>query len=447
MHGLQPRAVGRAFLLWTVLALFFASVAAAQTVPDDGANIRISILTMGPGDASWEKFGHIAVRIQDPEMRYPDVAFNWGIFEFDGPKFYWHFLQGRLIYSIGVYDGPGTIDSYEKNNRSVYEQVLHLGAAQKLEFERLCYDAVRPENCHYRYDYYRDNCSTRVRDLVDTVIGGALRRQTENVPTDHTYRSQTRRLVADDIPLYVALQAVLAQPTDRPLSAWDDMFLPEVFRQRLRDVTVVDASGRRLPLVESETVLSQSDRAPLRASPPHSIPPALIASLLIGGLFVLLTELLLRGKGGAWVRWSLLLFGWAWLLIIGLGGFIIAWAWFCTDHQICRHNENLLHISPLALILVWMLRKALRGGRRGPFIVAAMMAGLSLLGLALKVTPFFFQVNGDMIALCLAAHLALCWSMWRLSRRRLAVSAEAPAESNGPGRLPEPRRRKKQTVR
>lgn len=156
----------------------------------------------------------------------------------------------------------------------------------------------------------------------------------------------------------------------------------------------------------------------------------LIAGVLIAGGFVGLTTLIVRGQRGA--RIALIVFAMAWLLLIGVGGAIATWGWFATDHVVCRYNENLLQVSPLALFLLVLLPKASGGGRRLAFVVSAIIAGLSILGLALKASPFFFQVNGDMISLCLPIHLALCWSMWRLWKMPPKPRTESLDRKRGP---------------
>ncbi len=397
---------------------------------DDNSPIRISIITMGPGDASWEKFGHIALRIQDVRARYPDVLFNWGIFDFDQKNFYLNFLQGRMIYTTAAEDGPPTIEEYRNSGRTVWEQVLGLSENQKIDIEDRCIAAIDPQNRDYRYDYYRDNCSTRVRDLIDAALGHQIRQQIESKPSGVTDRWHTRRLLRDDIPLYVALQAVLGHPVDEPISQWQETFLPEKLRERLREIRIVGADGRSAPLLESESVLSPGNKPPEASAPPNSLPPMLIAGVLIAGGFVGLTTLIVRGQRGA--RIALIVFAMAWLLLIGVGGAIATWGWFATDHVVCRYNENLLQVSPLALFLLVLLPKASGGGRRLAFVVSAIIAGLSILGLALKASPFFFQVNGDMISLCLPIHLALCWSMWRLWKMPPKPRTESLDRKRGP---------------
>lgn len=390
---------------------------------------------MGPGDAGWEKFGHIALRIQDSQgvlPEYPDahdVMFNWGIFDFEQKNFYLNFLQGRMIYMTAAEDGPHSLRGYRASGRAVYEQVLHLTGAQKIELERRCLVAIAEENKNYRYDYYRDNCSTRVRDILDETLRGQIKQQTESKPSGVTLRWHTRRLLTDDLPLYVALQAELGHPVDQPISQWQELFLPSKLRERLREITIVQPDGSKGQLLESEQVLSPDDKYPEAAAPPRSIPYALMSGILLGGAFVGLTLLIIRKKRFA--RTGFIVLGVSWLLLIGIGGAISAWAWIGTDHLVAKYNENLLQVTPLALVLAFLLPKASGGGKRAAFIASAIIAGLSVLGLALKVTPFFFQVNGDMIALCLPVHLALCWSLRRLSKLPPHVKAikEPPAET------------------
>jgi hypothetical protein len=434
--------------MFAVAELWLGSGALAATPAEPGADIRISVITMGPGDASWEKFGHIALRIQDQQATYPDVLFNWGIFDFQQKNFYWNFLQGRMIYTTAAEDGPLTLEDYRHSGRTVFEQVLRLSGEQKIEVERRCMVAIDRENRDYRYDYYRDNCSTRVRDLLDGTLRGQIKQHTESTPSGVTYRWHTRRLLSDDVPLYVALQAVLGHPVDKPISQWQEMFLPEKLRERLREITVALPDGTSAPLLESESVLNTGDKPPEASAPPHSIPPSLLAGVLLGGAFVGLTLQMVRRR--LWARITFLVLGMSWLLLISIGGVVSTWGWAATDHFVCKYNENLLHVTPLALVLLVLLPAASGGGRRLAFVVSAIIAGLSLLGLALKVTPFFFQVNGDMIALCLPVHLALCWSMWRLSKLPPRVKADSPVGKRKSPERPEainPRKRSKTIAR
>ncbi len=425
-----------------------SNLMAAPTEPADGgasdepgADIRVSIITMGPGDEAWEKFGHIALRIEDPNQHYSDVAFNWGMFDFNQKNFYFNFMQGRMIYSTVAQNGKPMLDEYIAHGRAVWEQELNLSPSEKVALEVRCYRAIQPERCNYRYDYYKDNCSTRVRDQVDAVIGGAIARQTQGVATGTTYRWHTRRLTADSLWLYTSLNTLLGHPADRPIDQWEEMFLPTKLREGLRQVTISNDRGQSVPLVRAERLLSVGSKPPERQKPPNFLPGYLAASLIWGALLIVLSNAYAPihiqhagsygpGSGpagpGVAISWKrkaaramFLLFLAGWLLLISFGGVSVAWSWFFTDHAVAARNENLFQITPLVTPLLFMIPSLARRGRRArpTFILSVIVAGIALLGLALKIFPGFYEVNGELIALALPMHLALLWIVWRLVAR------------------------------
>src|SRR5665213_624568 len=391
--------------------------AAAPSVSDRQSQIRVYVLTFGPGDDAWEKFGHNAIRVVDDTVSGPwhDVAFNWGTFEFDD-SFYWNFLQGRLNYSLDAELGQQTIDAYAKADRTVRQQELNLSLEQKRLLLHKLSENYKPENRHYRYDYYRDNCSSRIRDIIDEVSGGSLGAVSKGIPSGTTYRWHTRRLDQGTPWLYVALQAVLGQPVDRPIDEWNEMFLPEKLYDRLAEAKTY-LNGARMPLVKSDQTLYASHRAAEPARPATTWPWFLAAGVALAGAFATTGHFARRHWAA---RWGLVALSTPWLLLMALGGIICGWAWFCTDHVVARHNENLMHVSILALPLLLGMPMLAFGRRRWANFFrncAALMVAISALGLLLKALPWFFQVNFDIIALCLPANAALALVAWKLAEK------------------------------
>src|SRR5687767_8963474 len=138
------------------------------------------LLTMGSGDAVWERFGHNALWVQD-RMGGTDYVYNYGVFDFNSPGYWGRFIRGNWLYELGVSDLSSTLYQYQMLNRTLRAQRLTLTPAQAAEVQRFLVWNARPENRVYRYDYYRDNCSTRVRDVLDRVLGGRLRAATAGV--------------------------------------------------------------------------------------------------------------------------------------------------------------------------------------------------------------------------------------------------------------------------
>jgi uncharacterized protein DUF4105 len=363
-------------------------------------------MTMGPGKRVWERFGHNAIWIHDPAAG-TDQTYNYGLFDFGQQNFLLRFIQGRMWYWMAGHPAQFYIESYRQDNRSVWVQELEMTPEAKRELQRFLQWNERPENRYYHYDYYRDNCSTRVRDALDRALGGQIRRQTGEVAAGTTYRFHTQRLTANDPLVFTGLLLALGQPVDRPITRWEEMFLPLSMREHFRDLTVRLADGRQAPLVKSERTLFESTEPTPPAEPPNWTPAYLLIGLAVGGLAFALARATRRYR---WARYSFLGFSWIWLLVSGTAGLVVAGLWGLTNHAAAYRNENVLQASLLALPLLWFITRLVfdsRRAKRPAILLAAIIAALSLLELALKLLPAFYQVNGPIIALALPAHLGI----------------------------------------
>jgi hypothetical protein len=289
----------------------------------------------------------------------------------------------------------------------------------------------RPENRFYNYDYYRDNCSTRVRDALDKALSGQIRQRTDSAPTSRTYRFHTLRVTANDLPVFTGLLLALGQPVDRPISAWEEMFLPLSMRVHIRSLTVTTPDGREVPLVKSERTLFESTEPPPPAAPPSWIGRYLIAGLVVGGLAFGLAGAVTTNR---MARTGFLVTVWTWILMTGVAGVVLAGLWGLTDHAAAYNNENVLQTDLLALPLLWFVTRLVFGSRsasRPAVVLAAAVAALSLLGLLLKPLPQFHQVNADIIALVLPAHVGLAGGVWTLARRQDPRTRRSPSRASG----------------
>ena len=370
---------------------------------------------MGVGEHVWERFGHNAILVED-RSRGTAKAYNYGLFDFRQDNFILRFVQGRMLYWMQGFDLEPTLQVYVGSNRSVWRQELNLTPAERVAMREFLEWNERPENRFYRYDYYRDNCSTRVRDALDRVLGGRIRAATDTVPTGRSYRFHTSRLIASDLPLYTGLLLALGQPADHQLSAWEEMFLPLALREWLRRVTVLDGSGRLVPLVKSERTLFAATEPAPRAAPPARLPAYLGLGLVLG---LVLSGLGWRGVApGSARRWFAWLAG-GWALVMGIAGGLLAFLWAFTDHAVAYRNENLFQANLLLLPLVILVPAAARTtawARRPALALAVLAAAASVAGLALKVLPAFGQHNGEILALAVPANLGLALGVGAMLR-------------------------------
>jgi hypothetical protein len=401
-------------LVWVLLSC--ALLPAHAGVADaPGADLRVDLYTYGPGSVYWERFGHDALVITDTTTGEA-YAFNYGLFDFDQEDFYLNFARGIMIYRAAAWPVVDDIREYSGEGRSITSQHLNLTPAQRAQLRDFLIWNVQPEHSRYRYRYFADNCTTRVRDALDRVLGGALQPQLAG-PTTHgeTYRGETDRLMSGQPWLMVLLDLGLGPYADQPLTRWSGAFIPARLMNELRDSRATDGT----PLVQSTTLLSPQRLPSPPASPPDMRWPLLIAGLVLGVAFI----------ASAWLRnryevdrWWFVVVGSSYALLAGLAGALMLVLWFGTAHRAAWANENLWLFNPLAWLLIPALLRVRRHGAtvsRFGFAIAALMALLALFALVSKLMPAFPQQNLPWILFALPGWLGLAGGLWLMRERRL----------------------------
>jgi hypothetical protein len=379
---------------------------APDSLVHPGEALEVLLVTLGQGDAVWERFGHNALWIRNRETGQ-GAAFNWGIFSFFQEGFIYRLAQGTMLYMMAPMDGYAMVDEARRLGRRIWIQELALTPDQKMDLLAFAQWNAAPENAYYRYDYYRDNCSTRVRDALDRVLDGRLAETSQDVTTPYTFRWHTRRLLRDRPAPYLGIQFVLGPGADRPISVWEEMFLPVSLMEWVRSVEVPDGEGGSRPLVLREQSFLESQRPPAPSETPQAIHWFLLAALLWGGP---LTALARRGEGGSWLRrLPVAVLGGGWVLVAAISGTLLLAAWAFTDHFFWYRNMNLLQVSPLFLPLpVAFLIYLVRGSfpRWGRDMIAS-LAVISLVGWLMELVPVLAQKNGEILAFTIPMNLLL----------------------------------------
>ncbi len=419
-------------LLAGALLMAPAVVQGAVQTPEPGSELRVYLMTMGPGERVWERFGHNAIWIRDPASQQ-DTAYNYGLFDFRQQNFLLRFIRGQMWYWMAGFPAESYVRTYVRDNRSVWVQELNLPPAARLQLREFLRWNEQPEHRFYHYDYYRDNCSTRVRDALDRVLGGAIKAQTDGLTTGTTYRFHTQRLTTNDPPIFTGLLLALGPGVDRPISAWEEMFLPMALREYARGVVLPGPGGSTVPLVAGERTLFESTAPQPPDAPPLWLPWYLALGAVVGGLAGLLGAL----AGGHQRRWARAGFGLIsilWGLVGGLGGVVLAVLWAFTDHVMAYRNENLLQLNPLLLGLAVLVPLGLAGvyrAARWARLLALVLASLSLAGFILQALPGLNQVNGPVIALMLPIHLGVATGLLRAIRPEPAPVRPTPPGIRG----------------
>lgn len=391
-----------AWLYLMLMGLFAGLPAHAGIANAPGANLEVALVTYGPGETYWERFGHDAIEVRDT-VSGEAVNFNYGVFDFDERGFLLNFARGRMRYLMDA--APTTLEEqdYVDAGRSITRQKLALTAAQAAALRDFLLWNLRPENARYDYDYYTDNCTTRVRDALDQTLGGVLKAQLSARAGGMTYRQQTARLMSAQPWLMLLLDLGLGPYADQPLSAWQESFLPGVLSRELTQVRVRDAQGIH-PLVQDTRLLS-----PNRLDVPPATPPDLRLPLMLGGLAF--AALLLGTRRHVPLAFALL--GSGYLLFAGLAGLGLLVLWLLTTHHAAWANANLLLFNPLDLLL---LPAVLRARGRRP--VSRMADGVllvqliaALVAILLHLLPGTVQQNQPWLLFALPCWLALAWAL------------------------------------
>ena len=304
---------------------------------------EVSLLTADPGTELYSSFGHSAIRLREIGPDGRDLVFNFGTFDFDTPNFYGKFATGKLNYMLSVVPYDRFIIEYDYYKRGLREQVLDLNQEQK-DFLLQHLDAqYAPERRFYKYDFFYNNCATKIRDAFDIAMGEQLV-WSDSVKEEKTFRNLIDEFVLPlpwaDFGIDLALGAVI----DRPATELEKQFLPTYMEQAFANATIVE-NGVSRPLVKQSRVLLEY---PKEEGQQSLLNPTVIFWFLV----VLFAALTLYGfkKGKLMKGLDVALFG-----SVGILGLVVAFLWFFTDHSATIWNWNILWAFPGHLVLVWGL--------------------------------------------------------------------------------------------
>lgn len=325
------------FLLFTFY--FLLNSAKAQ----DTSHLRISLLTCTPGEELYSTFGHSAFRVVDSSKAFNDtwrdVVYNYGTFNFDDDGFYLKFIRGKLLYYVSPEYFPDFKNLYQSTNRGITEQVLLLSPEEKVTIQRFLNENLKEENKYYKYDFFLDNCTTRLRDILKKNHDSSFC-QKPVMPVGSRFRQAIHEYLDKNNKDWskLGIDILLGQPCDVVMTAEQMQFLPDNLMKSL------DSSNK--PMVISSQNLYTISNENAKGS---FFTPFVVFSLL--AIFIVLIGYSKNRFAQAFLQG----FDGLFFFFTGVLGIILIFMWVGTDHSMTKNNFNLIWAWPTHFIMAFFV--------------------------------------------------------------------------------------------
>ncbi len=325
----------RRILLLLLVILSLATRVVSQPL---SADAKISLLICAPGDEIYSYFGHAAIRVNDPVYE-KDIVFNYGVFDYMAPNFYWRFAKGETDYQLAAYRMVSFMREYREDHRKVIEYELLLTPSEKSALYAALVENNKPENRVYRYSHFEDNCSTRIRDQVEKAVGGKINYD-QSGDEKLTFRNLVDRYVQENSWGGLGIKLALGMPTDRITTFSEKMFLPDYLGNDFAKASVV-RDGASVPVVSPAKVLFD---APPVIHDFSVTSPAVVVNLFL--ILVLVLTLLERKRGKRFIWLDIVVFA-----AFGTASMILCFTTFISVMPSTKWNLNLVWAFPTHLVL------------------------------------------------------------------------------------------------
>jgi len=304
---------------------------------------KISVLTIGPGESLNDAFGHNAFRIEDKKLGI-DVVYGFGEYDFDAPNFYLKFAQGKLNYLISRHNFSNFYNHYVRYNRTIEEQVLNLSIEENQKLLNYLENNYKPENRRYLYDFFYDNCATRIRDVANTVTKNNITFTSPENFKPNTFRALIHEHVGLNSWGSFGIDIALGSVIDKKATANEYMFLPKYIHTFFGNAKIKQTNN----LVKSSSTIFQKKET--TASSNFLFSPLMIMGLLALTILFITYKDYKKNRQSKWL--DIIAFG-----VTGLVGILLLLLWFATDHSATAQNYNVLWAVPLNIIVIAQLFK------------------------------------------------------------------------------------------
>ncbi len=339
-------------------------------------SMKISLVTFAKDDPLYSWFGHAGLVVEKEDSAA--VMYDWGLFCF-GPEFYKNFAKGILWYSCGrTYTDNEYIPAIEAK-RSIRKIELNLTSEQKRDIINYVNLNCSSEYCDYMYNLFTDNCSTRIRDIINMATNGRFEVWAKTKP-GYTYRQQLSKTLINVIPMNWLYDYLFGPMGDRKATLWEEMFLP---------VNLADAVSEFENLAAKD-YYEYDFRENNGRKPDAEQPESYFLYTLVFGMIMALASSLFYPKHIGLYKIQAFTFN----LFLGLFGALLFYLMIFTNHDFAFFNENILFINPLLLISAFLSLNP-KKHRNGLKIIYSILLILSVILVVCKIgiSNVFYQNN------------------------------------------------------
>ncbi len=344
--GVRSTATMKKSVIGIILIFNFSFLIFNSAKAQDSSRLRISLLTCTPGEELYSTFGHSAFRVIDSNS-VTDIVYNYGTFNFDD-GFYIKFVRGKLLYYVSAeeFQGPNGFKAlYQEANRGITEQVLNLSGEEKKSLQHFLNENLKEENKYYKYDFFFDNCTTRLRDILKKQHDSAFSKKPV-MPVGSTFRQAIHQYLDKNHKGWskLGIDMLMGQPTDAVMTAEQMQFLPDNLMKSL------DSSKQRM-ILSSQNLYPISNENTERSF----FTPFVVFSLLL--IFIVLLDFARRAL---WVKNKMAQsflqgFDGLFFFLTGFLGIIMILMWTATDHAMCKDNFNLTWAWPTHTVIAFFV--------------------------------------------------------------------------------------------
>jgi hypothetical protein len=327
-----------------ILSFVFIAACASSVMATLSENAKIYLLTCQPGTEVYSTFGHSAFYVEDEENGI-DYVFNYGVFSFETENFLYKFVKGETYYMLDVENYDHFLKSYARRKMGVYAQKLSLTNDEKEQlFDALMTNAL-PENRVYRYDFFYDNCATRLRDMLENnIVGEEVFFPDSRKP--QTFRDLIELYTGQNTWLKFGIDILVGAPADKIATEYEKMFLPDILKDDFSE-TLIQRNFIRTPLVSSNAGQQIIPDFPREKSSGIFSPIVVMWAVFAIALIISLYGFI-RKKACCWFDFIL-------FFATGLIGVLVFYISFISIHPAVFPNYNILWLHPLQLVFAFCL--------------------------------------------------------------------------------------------